>query len=125
MSLRTPAPVTAGREATFALRVEDRNSALAVASLTPYLAAAAHILVIDSDALSFGHAHGSAVGALQKDSSRGRSAPGKEAIRARSRNGSVPTSSSFMSSRLRARIGSGSSSESPIAESRQPPSIYR
>ena len=55
--LRSP---VAGRETRFKLIVTDADARGPVTSLTPYLAAAAHVVVIDSSAATFGHAHGSA-----------------------------------------------------------------
>ena len=63
VSLQVPDRLVPGAEATFSVHVTDAATGEGVTTLTPYLAAAAHVVLVDSTATWFGHAHGAASGA--------------------------------------------------------------
>jgi P-type Cu+ transporter len=63
VSLYVPDRLALGEQATFSVHVTDAETGEGVTTLTPYLAAAAHVVLIDSTATWFGHAYGAASGA--------------------------------------------------------------
>ena len=58
VALQHAADVRAGREHTFTFRLEDPASGEPVRTLTSYLGAPAHVVVIDAAAVEFVHTHG-------------------------------------------------------------------
>src|SRR5688572_2185722 len=57
VSLQVPTQLSAGKQAKLSIHVTDAETGEGVTTLTPYLAAAAHVVLIDSTATWFGHQH--------------------------------------------------------------------
>jgi hypothetical protein len=63
VSLAVPDRLDPGEQAPLSVHVTDAETGEGVTTLTPCLAAAAHVVLIDSTATWFGHAHATASGA--------------------------------------------------------------
>ncbi|MDA1003987.1 MAG: hypothetical protein O3B31_11690 [Chloroflexi bacterium] len=62
--------IRAGERADLGLHIADARTGAGVTTLRPYLAAAAHIVILDDSVTRFGHAHGSDARAVRQTGAR-------------------------------------------------------